>query len=81
VDSLRNTNVPLDLTLGAGTGSLSGPFAGFQLPIIDQFLLFGEYRIDGPMIGVEVRPVRFAFLRYCADKRNAYWQAGANIRF
>lgn len=53
-----NQNVPVDLTLGIGTGGLRGPFGGIVLPFADAFRLLAEYDTKRLTGGLEIRPVR-----------------------
>lgn len=58
LDGDYNYDVPLEFTLGAGTGRYRGLFLAVNLPVSDQFRLVGEQRGRDLTAGLEIRPTR-----------------------
>jgi hypothetical protein len=81
LDSVFPLSIPLQVTLGTGTGELSGVFGGVRLPLADEFLILGEWDRSGARIGAELRPIPYVRIGYFSGLKGNFWTAGASVRF
>jgi hypothetical protein len=80
-DSVFPLDIPMQLTLGTGTGELSGIFGGVRLPLSNELMVLGEWDRRGARIGAEVRPIPYLRFGYFSGLDRSYWTAGASVRF
>lgn len=80
-DSEVNSDTPLDLTIGAGTGRFKGAFVGARLPLTNEFRILVEHDSQRITAGAEVVPVQNVRLLWLIQKDQTLLGASLRVRF
>lgn len=78
---LYNGDSPMQVTVGAVGGSLTGPFVGVAIPFTHSFIGLAEHDSHRMTAGFEFKPTHDTSVRWLFNGNRVLWSAGFSLRF